>query len=103
MKDQAVDAPRPVVLIVEDDDAIRAVLTDVLAAASYCIEEAASSVEGLARIEAGGIDLILLDLLLPDMGGREFCRQVRAPPPPPTPHLPTLLPTELPPVADHRH
>jgi DNA-binding response OmpR family regulator len=69
---------RTVILVVDDDPAIRRLLKRLLEHAGYSVEVAADGTTGLARIDAGGIDLVLLDLELPDLNGLEVCRQVRA-------------------------
>jgi len=69
---------RPVILVIEDDPATRELLRDLLEAAGYAVERAADGEEGLARVREGGIDLVLLDLMLPNMNGLEVCRRLRA-------------------------
>ena len=68
----------PVVLVVEDDLSIAEVLQATLETSGYTVECASDGAAGLARIEAGGVDLVLLDLLLPELDGLELCRRVRA-------------------------
>ena len=72
------DTQRPVILVVEDDAGTREVLFDLLDDAGYGVVHAADGPEGLARIAAGGVDLVLLDLMLPGLNGLELCREVRA-------------------------
>ncbi len=57
------------VLIVEDDAAIRGTLEDVLQAEGYAVSVANSGVEALAHMRRYQPDLMLLDLMLPDMNG----------------------------------
>ena len=71
-------ATRPLILIVEDDDSIAELLHILLDGAGYATERAADGTTGLARIQAGGVDLVLLDLMLPGLDGLALCRQVRA-------------------------
>jgi DNA-binding response OmpR family regulator len=70
--------PRPVVLVVEDEPQLQRVLQRLLEAEGYAVELAADGATGLACIEAGHIDLVLLDVVLPDIDGFELCRRVRA-------------------------
>jgi len=67
-----------VVLVVDDDRVTSALLQALLEEAGYVVEHAADGASGLARIAAGGIDLVLLDLVLPEVDGLELCQQVRA-------------------------
>ena len=61
------------VLIVEDDDLTRAMLTTILQAEGYRTESAGNGREALARLCRAAVpDLILLDLLMPVMNGWEF-------------------------------
>jgi DNA-binding response OmpR family regulator len=69
---------RSVVLVVEDDPPTVDLLCRVLAKADYAVESAPSGAAGLARIARGGVDVVLLDLMLPDLNGIELCRRVRA-------------------------
>ncbi len=65
-------------LLVEDDDGITMPLTRTLEREGYTVERVATGAEGLARVSRGGVDLIVLDLGLPDMDGLDVCRQVRS-------------------------
>ena len=71
-------AARPVVLVVDDDQATCDLLCELLELEGYTAESTTNGADGLARIERGGIALVLLDLWLPDIDGWELCRQVRA-------------------------
>ncbi len=66
-----------VILVIEDEDAVRALLAAALENEGYRVETAADGAAGLARLDAGGIDLVLLDLMLPDIDGRDVCRRIR--------------------------
>jgi DNA-binding response OmpR family regulator len=59
--------------VVEDDAVLGSVVCDLLEHAGYAPDGGA----GVARIEAGGVDLVLLDLMLPDVDGLELCRRAR--------------------------
>ena len=65
-------------LIVEDDEFIQALLAAYLEKEGFRLSLAASGKEMLAILGAETIDLILLDLGLPDEDGLALCRQVRA-------------------------
>lgn len=68
------------ILVVDDDDATRALLAKLLGAQGYTVTTAANVEEGLARIAEGCPDLILLDIKMPDGDGRHLCRRLRAHP-----------------------
>ncbi len=65
-------------LLVEDDDQIAAPLIRTLEREEYEVERVADGLTGVERVAAGGIDLVLLDLGLPDIDGLEVCRRLRA-------------------------
>ena len=65
------------VLIVEDDEGIRDMLKYHLASAGFSVLEAADGTTGLRAARTARPDLILLDLMLPGMGGLELCRALR--------------------------
>ena len=66
-----------VVLVVDDDPAIRKVLTTELAAAGYEARAASDGVEALESIEAQPPDLILADLAMPNLDGFSLIAAVR--------------------------
>src|SRR4051812_2402138 len=68
---------RPIVLVVEDDPALAEVLCDLMRQAGYAVEHAPGGGGGAARCDAGHVHLVLLDLMLPDVGGLELCRRAR--------------------------
>jgi DNA-binding response OmpR family regulator len=67
-----------VVLVVDDDATISDLLQRLLEAEGFLVETAGDGVAGLAAIEAGGMDLVLLDVMMPLMNGLEVCRELRA-------------------------
>ena len=64
-------------LVLEDDEGLRTSLRLVLEAGGYDVAEAADAEVALAVVEAGGIDLMLVDLMLTGMDGFSFIRRVR--------------------------
>lgn len=70
--------PSPAVLIVDDEPAIRRLLRTSLATQGFRTLEAASGAEAQEVVAKGGIDVVLLDLGLPDRDGMEVLRQLRA-------------------------
>lgn len=69
---------KPHVLIVEDEEAIRTGLTDVLIYHGYSTDVAEEGKLGLEKALSGKYDLILLDVMLPGMDGFEICNRIRA-------------------------
>jgi two-component system response regulator RegX3 len=65
------------VLVVEDDEGIRDMLKYNLVAAGFSVVEASDGAAGLRTARTSNPDLILLDLMLPGMGGLDFCRALR--------------------------
>jgi DNA-binding response OmpR family regulator len=65
------------VLIIDDDTKLLRLLSDYLPRFQIEVATAASAQEGLRRLEAMGIDLVILDVLMPGMDGFETCREIR--------------------------
>ncbi|MGQ9661347.1 MAG: response regulator transcription factor, partial [Kiritimatiellia bacterium] len=65
-------------LVVEDDTDMQFVLTDGLQIEGFAVECVARGREAIAKSLSGGFDLILLDLMLPDISGIEVCKLIRA-------------------------
>jgi two-component system, OmpR family, response regulator MtrA len=65
-------------LFIEDDDGIRLALRLALEDEGYTVHEAANGADGLTSFADHEIDLVLLDLRLPDMSGFDVCRAMRA-------------------------
>jgi len=65
-------------LIVEDEEAIRAGLIDVFVYHGYDVDFAADGPGGLDKALSGRFDLILLDVMLPGMDGFEICNRIRS-------------------------
>ena len=66
----------PLVLIVDDDDRLREFVRVNLEMEGYKVREAASAREGLEALEEQSPDLVLLDVMMPEMDGWEMLRQL---------------------------
>lgn len=65
------------ILIIEDDDRILMGLADDLSFEGYETATAKDGVQGLAMAKARAYDLLILDLMLPQLNGLEVCKQLR--------------------------
>ena len=66
------------ILVVDDEPALRQMLTLMLGRAGYDVEAAASAEEAAARLAKGDFDVVLCDIKLPGMDGIELLRRTRA-------------------------
>ncbi len=70
----------PCVLIVDDDAGLREFVRANLELEGYSVREAGSAREGLAALDEQPPDLILLDVMMPELDGFEVCRALRSDP-----------------------
>ncbi|MGI8550922.1 MAG: response regulator transcription factor [Dehalococcoidia bacterium] len=70
-------ASQPAILVIDDDPKIVSVLRRALAYAGYPVKTALTAVEGLSRALEDPPDLVILDVMLPDLSGFEVCRRLR--------------------------
>jgi len=81
------------VLVVDDEEQNRMLLRDPLEAKGYEVIEAANGMEALERLSQRIPDVILLDVMMPQMDGFEVCRRVKSNPK--IAHVPVLMVTAL--------
>ena len=65
------------ILLVEDDPSIRETTSLGLEGAGFKVSAVADGREGLDRFRSGSFDLVVLDLMLPQLDGYEVCREIR--------------------------
>ena len=68
---------RPLILIVEDEERLAALVADYLVAAGYLVHCMADGARALDWIRVNGPDLVILDLMLPGKDGLSICRELR--------------------------
>jgi two-component system response regulator RegX3 len=76
------------VLVVEDEESFSDALSFMLRKEGFEVSVAATGTAALTEFERTGADIVLLDLMLPEMSGTEVCRQLRA-----TSHVPIIMVT----------
>lgn len=62
------------IVVIDDDDGIREVLSLTLTAEGYDVATAGSGAEGLVLLGQRRADLVIADVKMPDIDGAEFCR-----------------------------
>lgn len=83
-----VDGAQPLILIVEDYEDALELLSELLAFRGFRIEGAKSGAEAIEKARAVRPDVVLMDLTLPDMDGRDATRAIKADPE--TAHVPVI-------------
>ena len=68
----------PTLLVIDDDDRIRSLLAEYLSGRGFEVRTAQDGAEGLALLKASPVDLVVLDVMMPNVDGLAVCRQVRA-------------------------
>ncbi len=66
------------ILIVEDEASFSEALEFLLGKEGFSVVVADNGADAVRKFDQGGIDLVLLDLMLPEVSGTEVCRQIRA-------------------------
>ena len=86
------------ILIVDDTPHNVKLLADLLSVKGYAVVTAASGVEALEKVAKEAPDLVLLDVIMPEMSGYEVCRTIRSSPA--TAVLPVVMVTALDPAQE---
>jgi diguanylate cyclase (GGDEF)-like protein len=74
----ALDDSEPArVLVADDDAATRDLIASTLRASGYEVETAADGQEAIARFARGGLDVVLLDAVMPRVSGVDACRTIK--------------------------
>jgi len=76
------------VLVVEDEDSFSDALSYMLRKEGFEVSVAATGTSALTEFDRTGADIVLLDLMLPEMSGTEVCRQLRS-----RSHVPIIMVT----------
>ena len=75
-----IDAPRAHILIVEDEEDLRELLIFNLAREGFHVSAVPTGEQALSRVAVDAPDLLLLDLMLPGVGGLDVCRRIKSDP-----------------------
>ena len=72
--------PSPYVLVIEDDPSVRGLLDTLLSSEGYRVTTAADGVAGLTEAVASRPSAVLLDLVMPDLGGMAVLQEMKSNP-----------------------
>ena len=65
------------ILIVDDDEMVLLAVNELLGQEGYDVHTVSSGTEALKRLDKDGYDLLLLDIIMPEMDGFELCKRIR--------------------------
>lgn len=65
------------ILVVDDDEASRAYVTEILSSRNWRVDTAEDGPSSLALVEQQAYDVVILDYRMPGMNGAELCRRIR--------------------------
>jgi two-component system cell cycle response regulator DivK len=74
----ALEVKKGIILYVEDNPDNRSLIRRVLEAEDYAIVEAVNASQALEKLEGGNIDLVLMDINMPDMDGYTLTAKIKA-------------------------
>ena len=63
--------------MIEDDERLAGMVSDYLGASGYHVNHAPDAASGLVRLQQTAPELVILDLMLPDMDGLQVCQRIR--------------------------
>ena len=66
------------ILIVDDDELVLMALNELLKPEGYEVHAVSSGAEALERLDQDGYDLLMLDIIMPEMDGFDLCKKIRA-------------------------
>src|ERR687891_571397 len=69
--------PRTRVLLIDDDEKLNALLTEYLGRFNFSVRAVVHPSEGLQALKSDAPDIVILDVMLPDMDGFAVCRKIR--------------------------
>lgn len=69
---------KPVILVVDDESDVCEMLVSILYEEGYVTDIANNGKDAVKRVKDGGVDFVLLDIMMPEMGGIETLRQIKA-------------------------
>ncbi|MEB3341166.1 response regulator transcription factor [Okeania sp.] len=78
MKENLENDKKKKILIVDDEDSLRTVLRRHLEFQGYKVTDANSAIDALSILEKENHDLIVSDIMMPEMDGLEFCQRLRS-------------------------
>lgn len=70
-------SPKPRILVADDEHAITALVSDMLTHAGFDVLQASGGTEALTLARAERPELVLLDVMMPDLDGRDACRALK--------------------------
>ncbi|HUU80218.1 MAG TPA: response regulator [Acidobacteriota bacterium] len=65
------------ILVVDDDEMVRIALNELLRPEGFEVHSVSSGTEALKRIDENSYDLLILDIIMPEMDGFELCKRIR--------------------------
>ena len=65
------------ILVIEDDSSIQELIVEFLSSEGYHVESANDGLEGIQKFKQGNYDLIILDIMMPNLDGYGVCKMIR--------------------------
>ena len=65
------------ILVVDDDELVRIAINELLRPEGYEIHTVSGGSEALEKLDQDGYDLLMLDIIMPEMDGFELCKRIR--------------------------
>jgi CheY-like chemotaxis protein len=65
------------ILVVDDDEMVLMALDELLKPEGYEVQTVTGGTEALQKLDQGGYDLLMLDVIMPGMDGYELCKRIR--------------------------
>ena len=65
------------ILIVDDDEMVLIALNELLRPEGYEVHTSSRGIEALKKLDQDGYDLLMLDVIMPEMNGFELCKKIR--------------------------